>query len=167
MDKFNYQFFEEFTKLDKTCVSVYQAEGGTLGYLEQMGSVSGVCAELIPNWVENLEQLHRYRTIYLALSQSPDAFEECLCTQADVQWLRDFRSRIMERKDPLALLRQKGYRAEDDAVKRLEGERGIMLQGMNSRDRYVNGPFVVAIILIAVVLTCVLCMLILKYLGTK
>jgi hypothetical protein len=169
MNDLNYQFFEEFTKLDKTCVSVYQAEGGTLGYLEQMGSVSGFGAELIPNWIDNLELLHRYRTIYLALSQSPDAFEECLCTQEDVRWLQDFRSRIMERKDPLALLQMKGYRAGDDAVKRLESERTgeIVLRAMNPRDRYVNGPIVVGIILVAVIMTCVLCMLMLKYLGTK
>lgn len=163
MDHFNYQFFEEFTKLDKTCVSVYQVEGGTLGYLEEMRSVSGICVDIIPHWMEDLEQLHRYRTVYQALSQSASAFRECLCQQEDVDWICDFRKRIMAREDPLALLQRKGYRAEDDAIQRLEDERAsdIVMQTMNPRDRYVNGPFAVWIILIAVVLTCALCMLIL------
>jgi len=169
MEQFNYEFFEEFTKLDKTCVSVYQAEGGTIGYLEQMGGVSAVGADLVPHWVEDMEQLHRYRTVYQALAQSADAFCECLCTREDVQWIVEFRNKIMERKDPLALLQMKGYRAEDDAKQRMENERSgeIIMQTMNPRDRYVNGPFMVWVILIAVVLTCLLCMLIFSYLGKK
>lgn len=162
MDNFNYQFFEEFTKLDKTCVSVYQAEGGTLGYLEQMRS-AGTGADIVPHWTTDLEQLHRYRTIYLALSQSAEAFEECLCSREDVQWVQEFRNKIMERKDPLARLHNRGYRAEDDAMLRLEDERAgeILIQAMNPRDRYVNGPVVVAVIILGVVLTCLVCALLL------
>ena len=161
MSEINYQFFEEFTKLDKICVSVYQAEGGTLGYLEQMRSISGVYADRVPGWIKELEQLHRYRTVYQALSQCTEAFAEALCDREDVEWVRNFGNRIMERQDPLALLYQRGYRAEDDAAQRLEDERvgEIVIQSVNPRDRYINGPLVVWIILIAVVLTCVLCML--------
>ena len=163
MDNFNYQFFEEFTKLDKTCVSVYQAEGGTLGYLAQMRGVSGTGADIVPHWTADLEQLHRYRTIYLALAQSAEAFEECLCSREDVRWIQEFRNRIMERKDPLALLHNRGYRAEDDAKLRLQDERSgeIVIQAMNPRDRYVNGPMVVGVILVAVILTCLICAMLL------
>lgn len=169
MDHFNYEFFEEFTKLNKTCVSVYQAEEGTLGYLEQMRSVSTVGADLVPHWIENLEQLHRYRTVYQALCQSPDAFEECLCTREDVDWIVEFRNKIMDRKDPMAQLQLKGYRAEDDAKQRLENERAgdVVIKSMDPSDRYVNGPFAVGVILAAVVLTCLLCMLVLNYLGNQ
>lgn len=163
MDNYNYQFFEEFTQLDKTCVSVYQAEGGTLGYLAQMRSVSGSYADIVPRWTADLEQLHRYRTIYLALAQSADAFEKCLCSREDVQWLQEFRNKIMDRKDPLALLQTRGYRAEDDAKQRMEDDRAgeIVIQTTNPRDRYVNGFFVVGVILITVVLTCLICTLLL------
>lgn len=169
MDNFNYHFFEEFTKLDKLCVSVYQVEGGTLGYLAQMRSVSGSYADYVPHWTTDLEQLHRYRSIYQALAQSPDAFEECLCGLEDVRWVREFQARIMERKDPLALLQIKGYRAEEDAIQRLEDERSgeVVIQSTNPRDRYVNGPVVVVMILVAVVLTCLACALILPVLGSN
>ena len=154
----NYQFFEEFTKLDKICVSVYQTEG-TGGYLEQMRGVSCVYAEDIPNWVAELERLHRYRTVYQALAQSPDAFAQKLCSQEDVDWVRDFGSRIMERRDPLALLHQRGYRAEDDAIQRLEDERvcDTVMHGVGPGERYVNGPVVVWMIVIAIVVTCIAC----------
>lgn len=163
MNEFNYQFFEEFTKLDKICVSVYQAEGGTFGYLEQMRSVSGTYADCVPNWMTELEQLHRYRTVYQSLAQSQEAFGEVLCNQEDVEWIREFGNRIMERRDPLALLHYKGYRAEDDALQRMEDERvcGIVMQGINPADRYVNGPMMVWVILIAVLITCAVCLVIL------
>ena len=163
MNDFNYRFFEEFTKLDKLCVSVYQAEGGTLGYIEQMRSVSAVCADTIPNWTAELEQLHRYRMVYQALAQSTEAFNEQLCGQEDLDWLRDFYNRIMDRKDPLALLQSNGYRAEDGAIQRLEGERAcdIVIQAASPRDRYVNGPAMVWVIVLAVIVTCILCMLVL------
>lgn len=159
MNDLNYQFFEEFTKLNKICVSVYQTEG-TGGYLEQMRGVSCVYAEDIPNWMTELEQLHRYRTVYQALAQSPEAFHEKLCSQEDVEWVRNFGNRIMERKDPLALLHYNGYRAEEDAIQRLEDERvcDTVLQGAGPGDRYVNGPVVVWMIVIAIIVTCVVCM---------
>ena len=161
MDNLNYQFFEEFTKLDKTCVAVYQAEGGTLGYLAQMRSVSWFCSELVPHWTSDLEQLSRYRILYLALAQSPSAFAERLCSWEDVQWLRRFRNKIMERKDPLALLYLRGYRAEDDAMRRLEDGRSreTVSQAAGRRDRHRGGHFGVGVILVAVVLTCLICAL--------
>ena len=163
MNEFNYQFYEEFTKLDKICVSVYQAEGGTAGYLEQMRGVSGTYADCVPNWILELEQLHRYRTVYQALAQSSAAFEEALCNQEDVDWIREFGNRIMERRDPLAMLHYQGYRAEDDALQRLEDERAyeIVMQGINPADRYVNGPLMVWLIVFAVIITCAVCLFLL------
>jgi hypothetical protein len=160
MNDLNYQFFEEFTKLDKICVSVYQADG-TGGYLEQMRGVSCVYAEDIPNWVAELERLHRYRTVYQALAQSPEALRESLCNQEDIEWVRSFGRRIMERQDPLALLHQRGYRAEEDAIQRLEDDRvcETVLHGAGPGDRYVNGPMVVWMIVIAIIITCAVCML--------
>ena len=161
MDNLNYQFFEEFTKLDKTCVTVYQAEGGTLWYLAQMRSVSWSSAELVSSWASDLEQLQRYRTIYLALSQSPAAFAERLCNWEDVQWIQRFRKKIMERKDPLALLQLRGYRAENDAIQRLEDERfgETVSKSAGRRDRHRGGHLGVGVILVAVALTCLICAL--------
>lgn len=166
MDNFNYQFFEEFTKLNKTCVSVYQLDGGILGYLVQMGDVSGDYADTIPNWHEDMAQLHRYRMIHQALVQSAEVFESPICDRSDVEWLKDFEVRIMERRDPLALLHKWGYRAEDDSKRRLEGGRSkeIAIQSADPRDRYINSYFLVGFILVAVVLTCLICTFVLPQL---
>ena len=163
MESFNYKFFEEFTKLNKICTVVYQAEGGTFGYLLQMGRVSADYADLLPNWNEDLAMLHRCCMVYRALSQSSDAFNESLCSQQDIDWVQVFANRITDRKDPLALLQKRGYRAEDAAKQRLESDREseIVMQSVPPHDRYVNGPFLVGVLLVAVILTCLFCTFIL------
>lgn len=163
MDNLNYVLFEEFTKLNKACITVYQMEDGITDYIAQMLGVSSTYWDTVPDWGLDFEQLNRYLSVYHSLAQSMEAFNECLCTEEDVDWIRHFYARIMERKDPLALLQERGYRAEDDAKQRLEDERTgeVTLQTMNPRDRYVNGPLVVWVLLIAMVLTCVICLLLL------
>lgn len=159
MENFNVQFFEEFTKLDKACASVYQMEDGTFDYLWQMGHLSAAYADLIPSWNEDLTMLHRYRAVYQALCQSSDAFQEGLCSQQDVAWVQTFADRIMARNDPLALLQKRGYLAEDAAKQRLDSSRESepMMRSVYPHDRYVNGPLFVGIIVVAVILTCLFC----------
>ena len=164
MDNLNYQLYDEFTKLNKACITIYQMEEGIADYMEAMASVSSAYWDVVPNWNLDLEQLHRYQTVYRSLAQSMAAFGEHLCCQEDVDWLRQFRTRIMERKDPLAQLQERGYRAEDDARQRIEDDRDseIMMQTINPRDRYVNVPFVLWTLVIAMVLTCVICLFLLR-----
>ena len=153
MDNINYQFYEEFTRLDHTCAEIYQLENGVGTYLAEMDAV--------PGWIENMEQLYRLFMLRKALAQSPEAFMETICAPEDVDWLRDFRQLIMDRKDPLALMKQHGYQADEDARKRLNDVRLPMEYEADKRrfdrDQYVNGPMVVTLIIIAVILTCILC----------
>lgn len=156
MDNLNHLFYEEFTKLEQICVAIYQMEDGVTDYIAQMSSVSSAYGEIVPNWQTDLQQLYCYHMAYTALAQSSEALREYTSRQEDIDWIQRFCTRIMERTDPLALLQERGYRAEDDAKQRLEdGRTGeIVFQTMNPRDRYVNGPFVVWVILIAVIVTC-------------
>lgn len=164
MDNLNYVLYDEFTKLNKACITVYQMEDGISDYIAQMADVSSAFWDAVPDWTLDFEQLHRYRSLYHSLAQSMEAFGEYLCSQEDVDWVRNFHTRIMERKDPLALLQEHGYRAEDDAKQRIEDDKlgDLTIQAVGSRDRYVNGPMMVGIILAAMVLTCLLCLVLLR-----
>ena len=166
MENLNYVLFDEFTKLNKTCITVYQLEEGILDYIALMAGVSSAYWDTVPDWGMDFEQLNRYQSMYHSLSQSMEAFQECLCQEEDVAWVRKFHARIIDRRDPLALLQERGYRAEDDAKQRLEDDRTgeITIQTINPRDRYVNGPMVVWVIVIAMVLTCLTCLLLLTHL---
>lgn len=164
MDNLNYLFYEEFTKLNRLCTTIYQMEDGVAGYIAEMGGISNTYGEMVPKWGEDFEVLCRCHMTYCTLTQSADAFRECLTGQEDVDWVKDLCSRIMERKDPLALLQERGYRAEDDARERLQEDRSgeMVIQTLNPRERYVNGPLVVWVIVIGVVLACLISILVLS-----
>ena len=79
MDNINYQFYEEFTRLDHTCAEIYQLENGVGTYLAEMDAVSSAYAEAVPGWIENMEQLYRLFMLRKALAQSQEAFMETIC----------------------------------------------------------------------------------------
>ena len=158
MDNVNYQFYEEFTKLDRLCSEIYQLDNGVGTYLAEMTAVSAAWAEKVPGWIPDMEQLYRYYVLRKAMAQSGEAFRDTLCAREDVQWVQQFHQRILERSDPLARLKENGYRADSDAQQRLIESR-IPEEvhpefRKSSQERYVNGPAVVIGMLIAVVVTC-------------
>ncbi len=99
----NYAFFNSYKLLDKLCSDLFQAPHGVTCYIEQMRAAPPRKSNLIPGWHADLQQLVRLRHArnYLAHEGS---FDEPLCTQADVDFLEDFRQQILRRTDPLARL---------------------------------------------------------------
>lgn len=167
MDNLNYQFYEEFLRLDRLIIMVYQVQDGVSDYIKQMASVSSTYAMGITGWISDMEQLYRFRSVRNALAQSTDAFKEPLCDQGDIDWMKKFYQRIIDRKDPLALLKFHGYRADDDSQQRRLDEQAPAAEAefRNSHDRYVNGPLVVGLIIAAVVVTCLFCLFVLTKLS--
>ena len=53
-----------------------------------------------------MEQLVRLRHIRNNLAHTEGAFHEEMCTQKDIDWVRDFHKRILNQSDPLAILYQ-------------------------------------------------------------
>ena len=63
-------------------------------------------AREISNWKSDLSNLIRLRHIRNHLAHTEGAFDEKLCTSDDVNWMKDFRNRILKQTDPLALLQK-------------------------------------------------------------
>lgn len=156
MEELNYRFFELFNKVDRLCVQVYQNEHGLADYIEDMRSISVYSVEDIPDWERDLFQLITLRNIRSSLINSPDAFQDTLCTQEQMQWLEEFHQRILDRQDPMALLEEYGYHAgEDSQNKRIEVRDPEIEKGISSaHERHVNGILVAALLVILVLATC-------------
>lgn len=106
MDNLNYAFFEEFKRLDKLCGELYGEQHGLSKYIDDMRNVPGYDCRSIPGWDADLEQLVRLRHIRNNLAHTEGAFQEEMCTQKDIDWLREFHGRILSQSDPLAMLHQ-------------------------------------------------------------
>ena len=158
MEELNYRFFDLFTKVDKLCIDIYQNEHGLADYVEDMRSISTCTVEEIPDWGADLFQLITLRNIRNSLINTPGAFSEEVCTQEQVDWLERFYQRIMDRQDPLALLEEYGYNAQEDSQNRLvevvwepEVEKGAS----SAHERHVNGILIATMLVILVLITCV------------
>ena len=102
----NYNFFEEFKRLDKLCGDLYKDQAGITHYINDMKSTPISNYRNIPNWETDLKELVRLRHIRNNLAHTENAFDEDVCTQRDIDWIKDFYQRILDRSDPIAMLYQ-------------------------------------------------------------
>lgn len=107
MNSLNYIFFEEYKHLEKLCREMYRDKDGVTNYINDMEKAPLWDCANIPNWKTDLEQLKRLRHIRNNLAHTEGAFDEQTCTQADIDWIKNFYNRIMKQFDPLAVLHQK------------------------------------------------------------
>lgn len=106
----NYTLLVEFNSLCKLLediyTDVYTDKAGVTRYINIMLSADPNRANRIPFWSEYLNRLKHCRDIRNKLAH-PDSYHEVVeCTQADIDWLRNFRSSILKGTDPVALLRK-------------------------------------------------------------
>ncbi len=106
MNNLNYTLFEEYKVLDKLCGEIYDDPHGVTRYIEDMKKVSPSIYRHLPNWQIDLEHLKLIRHIRNYLAHTQGAFDETVCTEQDITWIRDFYSRLLKQSDPLALLYQ-------------------------------------------------------------
>lgn len=118
MENLNYIFFEEFKSLDKLCVELYKEQNGITHYIEDMKAVSENVYKNIPNWNADLKNLVHVRHIRNNLAHAEGAFNEETCTQADIDWIKDFHNRILNQTDPISILYQNS-KAKTQELKKL------------------------------------------------
>lgn len=104
MNNLNLIFLEEYKQLDKLCGELYDGQPGVTSYINEMKNVNWNDARDIPNWKSDLNELKRLRHTRNHLAHTEGAFDENLCTNEDVNWVKDFRNRILKQTDPLSLL---------------------------------------------------------------
>ncbi len=106
MDNLNYVFFEEFKRLDRLCGELYGEQRGISKYIDDMRNVPRYDCRNISGWDADLEQLVRLRHIRNNLAHTEGAFQEEMCIEKDIDWLKEFHRRVLSQSDPLAMLHQ-------------------------------------------------------------
>ena len=110
MNYLNYEFFDEFKALDVLCRDMYGESvdhklGVTL-YLEDMDEKYYQGASVISGWESDYSELKNARYLRNELAHSRDSISIDMCTQEDIDFVRSFKTRILNQTDPLALLRK-------------------------------------------------------------
>lgn len=103
----NIIFFDEYKKLDKLCSEMYgKNSGGVTCYLNDMIAVPVMQRNRIPEWNQTYDKLRELRHIRNQMAHGEGSFEDYPCSEEDVLWLFEFRSKIMDISDPLAVYRR-------------------------------------------------------------
>ncbi len=103
----NIIFFDEYKKLDKLCSEMYgKNSGGITCYLNDMMAVPFMQRNRIPEWNQTYDRLRELRHIRNQMAHGEGSFEDYPCSEEDVLWLFEFRSKIMHISDPLAVYRR-------------------------------------------------------------
>ena len=114
----NIEFFDEYKRLDKLCSDIYgKSSGGVTSYINDMASVSSSDAQKILDWHSTYNKLKSLRHIRNQMAHGEGSFDDYACSYDDIEWLRDFRNKIMNVSDPLAI-----YRSNMEMKKQLQNK---------------------------------------------
>ena len=116
MGDLNKLFFDEYTRLDKLCREIYsdlpkENLKGVTNYIDDMKNTPYHISARVPGWEDYLRELIHIRHLRNHLAHEPGAFNEELCTNDDIQWVRYLHHGIMNGTDPLTTARKAAQRA--------------------------------------------------------
>ena len=110
MGYLNYEFFDEFKVLDNLCRDIYgESIDNKLGvtlYLEDMDRKTYQGAFKVSGWTSDYNQLKNARNMRNELAHSRNSITVDICSQEDIDFVRSFRTRILNQTDPIAMLRK-------------------------------------------------------------
>ena len=111
MSYLNYEFFDEFKSLDNLCRDIYgesvDKKLGVTLYLEDMERKAYQGTLKVSNWMSDYNYLKSARNIRNELAHSRNSMTIDICSQEDIDFVRTFRTRILNQTDPIAMLRKK------------------------------------------------------------
>ena len=119
--------FDEYKKLDKLCSEMYgKNSGGVTCYLNDMMAVPVMQRNRFPEWNQTYDRLRELRHIRNQMAHGEGSFEDYPCSEEDVLWLFEFRSKIMHISDLLAVYRRQtegsthATRAKEDSPRAVD-----------------------------------------------
>ena len=108
-------FFEEFKGLEKLCREMGEQIGeqyGVTAYINEMKEASEYDYRNILGWNDDLKHLIHIRSIRNSLAHEQGTLNKEICTQEDIDWIKNFHERILKQSDSLAMLHQNKKKKE-------------------------------------------------------
>ncbi len=102
----NITFQEEYKRLDKLCKDCFSSVDGVSEYIRQMESAQYSLQRFAVSWESDYQMLKHVRWIRNQLSHEVGTLQSDICTQEDLDFVKQFYNAIMNCADPLAQLRR-------------------------------------------------------------
>lgn len=105
MNNINWDFIEAYKSLDELCKQILSSDRGISEYIDEMSN-ERLGRMMVACWEKDYNQLKKMRWIRNQLVHEVNSSQSNLVTIEDIEWLKTFRSRIMECTDSFSLLRE-------------------------------------------------------------
>lgn len=105
MDNINWEFLEVYKSIDELCKQILSSDRGISEYIDEMNHESQG-RMMVACWEKDYNQLKKMRWIRNQLVHEVNSSQKNLVTMEEIEWLKTFRSRILECTDPFSLLRE-------------------------------------------------------------
>lgn len=102
----NIVFQEEYKRLDALCKDIFASREGVSEYIRQMELVSYADRRYYADWESDYRQLKHLRWIRNRLAHDVGTLEEEFCTDAEIEWLKNFHQKILSLCDPLSTVQK-------------------------------------------------------------
>lgn len=96
------RLFEEYKAVDNICRDIFSSQSGVSQYITEMERYYSYGHSLISSWDNDYRMLKHIRWLRNKIVHESYATD---CNDNDVLWLKEFHHRLLERRDPLALLK--------------------------------------------------------------
>ena len=147
-------FLDEYKRLEKLCNELYDQQHGISLYIADMEATPDNLSIMIPSWHVDLKTLKHLRHIRNAMVH--DLTEQGVnYTHEDIRNLKEFYQRIMEQKDPIALLLHElnGAENQEDPTKARESD--VAVGNRQDEGLSVKEGLIISLIILVVVLLTV------------
>ena len=97
-------FFEEYKRLDRLCADMYEGRNGVSAYIADMDEEAGQGQLWVLGWSEDYKKLKHVRWVRNQIAHDSAAYQRS--EPADLQFVKEFYSRVLSGRDPLTQLRK-------------------------------------------------------------
>ncbi len=93
-------FMDSYKRLDNLCKTFPDYPKGISSYIEVMERSNQIRHQCV-GWSSDYDRLKKYRHIRNQIAHENGIYEDEVCDLNEIDWLEDFRSRILNQTDPL------------------------------------------------------------------
>lgn len=104
--RLNALLVEYFGELEQLCNQLYQQSHGVTVYIEEMMELKDHGAQVVRYWDYYLKRLKEIRHKRNKLSHGEVSFGEAWAEKEDLEFLQEFREKLLDQTDPIALYRK-------------------------------------------------------------
>ncbi len=116
------EFLEEYKRLERLCKDYLSRTEGVSEYIRQMEETTWSNRRYVSTWEDDYKQLKHVRWVRNQLAHEVGALDSDICTESDIDWVKNFYDRIIDGRDPFTTIR-KAKEEEARLVKQREQAR--------------------------------------------